>query len=239
MSNSYPPELWFITPPHSISGFLIIATPGSDRLDKITRSMIDNQYRLAATLSDKDTSIHIKNDCGLVFQNCQTEDGLHYIGGSILPYLSKRKLLGKLAVPTLFLGIALFTVMSFIILVLISASFAFLLGNLELALNIGQNYQLLFQIFLVLIAPFSFFVLVFIAVNRKLERILDVMKEDVKDILKEVYPEYDIHEVKTNYLSKSKQITDRISFLLNHFSENIPEVTHEQIREYESTEYSM
>ena len=239
MSNSYPPELWFITPPLSVSGFLLIATHSSDRLDQISRLMIDNQYRLTATLSDEDTRIHIKKDCGLIFQNHQSEDGSCFIGGSILPFLSKRKLLGILAVPTLVLGIALLAVMIFVALVLISASSAFLLGNLELALNIGQNYQLLLPIFLVLVAPFLFFVLIFILTERRFERTLDVLKEDVMDILKEVFTEHEIHEVKTTYLSKNKQIPDRISSLVNHFSESIPDITHDQIREYDDAEYTV
>ena len=237
MSNSSAPELWFITPPYSLSGLLLVAAPSSDRLDMIARSMIDNQYRLAATLSDTDTSIHMKNDCGLIYQNCQIEDGSSFIGGSILPFLSKRKLLGRLAVPTFLLAVALLIVMIFLVMVLISASAAHLFGDLEMALNIGQNYQPLIQIFLILLTPFLFFALIFILFERKNQRILDEMKGDVKSILKEVFSDYEIHDVETTYSIKSKKIPDRISILVNHFSENIPDITHEQLREYNDAEY--
>ena len=176
MSVASTPELWFISPPDTSSGFLFIATHTSGQLDDITRLLIDNEFRLAMSLSDDKTRFHVKNDCGIVYSSCISEENLPFIGGSIIPYLSKRKLIGRLAIPTLAMGIALVTVMLSLVLVMISASLALLFSNIDLALIIGRNYSPLFFVSLILAGPFLLFAVPLILIQRRHASVLRIFK---------------------------------------------------------------
>ncbi len=238
MSSLPFPELWFISPPDTGSGFLFIATHTTDYLDDIARLLIDNEYHLAASLCDESSRFHVKNDCGIVYCSCTSDDGLPFIGGSIIPYLSKRKLVGRLAIPTFLLGMAMIIIMVFLIMVMISATLALLFGNVELALIIGRNYSILFPILLILVIPFLPFAVPLIMFQRKYKRILSNLKTEVEELLKSVFPEHEVHEVENYYHMMSKRIPKMLSSLIDQFSERIPDVTSDQLMEYDTSEYS-
>jgi hypothetical protein len=237
MSNLSSPELWFISPPDAASGFLFIATQASDQLDVITKLMIDKHYNFAASLSDANSRFHVKDDCGIVYASCLSEDNLPFIGGSIIPYLSKRKLVGWLALPTFLIGIVLVTTMLLLILVMLSASLALFFGNVDLALIIGRNYSLLLLVLLILVGPFLLFAIPLIMIQRRHSNVIRNLKVEVKSILQVVFPDHRIHERETYHHVKSKQVPELLSALLNQFSKSIPDVTHEQMHMYDISNY--
>ena len=238
MFNTSSPELWFIDPPDYTSGFLFIATNTSDQLDIITNLLIENEYRLAASLSDDTSRFHVKDDCGVVYKFCISDENLPFIGGSIVPFISKQKLLGRLALPTFIFGIALLIVMSYLIIVMISATIAFYSGNIQLASNIGTAYQPLLQLLMILAPPFLLFSIPLVWKQRGYSTIMSRLKIEVKEVLLLIFPEYEVHDIETYTHLKSRKLPQLLCTLIDQFSESIPEVTHEQLKDYDISEYT-
>jgi hypothetical protein len=172
MDNPSSSELWFLSPPATGSGFLFIATHASSQIDDINRALIDNGFRLAVSLSDETSRYHVKNDCGVVYRSCLSEDNLPFIGGSIIPHLSKRKLVRRLAIPTFILGMGTIVTILLLAIVLLSVAIAALIGNISLASIIARDYSPLFLVLLLLDVPLAIFGVHLILIKRRYKRIL-------------------------------------------------------------------
>ncbi|MFW9959973.1 MAG: hypothetical protein ACFFDV_03085 [Candidatus Thorarchaeota archaeon] len=229
MSNSVSPELWFISPPDTSPGFLFIATHSVNELDRITKLMIDHEFRYAATLSDEKSRCHVKNDCGLVYCEATNSDNLTFIGGSIIPYLSKRRLVGLIAIPTLATGIILVTIIGFLCFVIIASSLAYTLGNLELAFLIGGSYQLLVTIASIVVVPFLVFAIPLYLIQRRYSKVLRELRSEVKTILSSVFVDHEIHEVERNQKPMPQEIPKLLSDLIEQISDSFSETTFDHI----------
>jgi hypothetical protein len=239
MDNPSSSELWFLSPPATGSGFLFIATHASSQIDDINRALIDNGFRLAVSLSDETSRYHVKNDCGVVYRSCLSEDNLPFIGGSIIPHLSKRKLVRRLAIPTFILGMGTIVTILLLAIVLLSVAIAALIGNISLASIIARDYSPLFLVLLLLVVPLAIFGVPLILIKRRYKRILLSLKTKVKTLLRDIFPDYKIHEVEKYYHLISKQVPKMLSTLIDQFSETIPDVTHDDFREFDLSEHSM
>ena len=238
MFASTSPELWFISPYSIGFGFLFIATHASYQIDDITKLLIDNEIQLAAHLSDEKTRFHVKNDCGVVYQSCISEENLHFIGGSIMPFLSKQKVMRRVAIPAMILSLSVVTVLAFLIIVMLAASFALLAGQVALAGIIGRNYQILIPILLVLLGPFLIFAIPLYLNQRKYKRIISDLEIEVKEIFQKVFPDHQVHAVENYYPMVSKQVPKMLVELLDQISESIPDFSYEQLSDYDISEYS-
>ena len=233
------PELWFLSPSDTNSGFLFIATHASSQIDEITRALVDNEFQIVTSLSDQTSRYHVKNDCGVVYRSCLSEENLPFIGGAIIPFISKRKLVKRLAIPTFLLGMGVIVTILFLTMVMISATIALFLGNINLASTIGRNYSPLFLLLLLLSGPLVILAVPIILIRRRYMKILLDLKTELKTLLRDIFPEYNIHEIEKYYHLISKRVPGMLSTMIDQFSETIPDVTHDELREYDLSEYSI
>jgi len=238
MDNPSSPELWFLSPPATSSGFFFIATYVSSQLDDITRALIDNEFRLAISLSDENSRYHVKEDCGVVYRSCLSEENLPFIGGAIIPFLSKRKLVRRLAIPSFILGMGIVVIILFLMMVMLSATIALFLGNVALASIIGREYSPLILVLLLLTGPLVIFGVPLIMIQRRFKGTLLSLETELKTVLGNIFPDHEIHEVKKYYHLISKQVPAMLSALIDQFSETIPDVTQDELKDLDLSEHS-
>ena len=239
MDNPSSPELWFLSPPATSSGFFFIATPASSQIVDITRALIHNDFRLVMSLSDENSRYHVKNDCGVVYRACLSEENLPFIGGAIIPFLSKRKLVRRLAIPSFILGMGIVVTILFLMMVMLSATISLILGNVTLASIIGRDYSPLILVLLLLAGPLFIFGAPLFLIQRRYKSTLLSQKTELETLLREIFPDYKIHEVKKYYHLISKQVPAMLFALIDQFSETIPNITQDELRELDLSEHSM
>ncbi|MDF1539775.1 MAG: hypothetical protein P1Q69_12815 [Candidatus Thorarchaeota archaeon] len=226
-------EMWFIRTADIASGFSLVLWPPKPEISEISRGLSDRGYRLATTVTNETSHFLIRDDCAIGLHNCETQEGSPFIGGNVIPQLSKRKLLGKIAIPTLVLGIAfVFLILAFVLILLIG-TVAQSMGFSEISQFMGVLFTLILNAAIIvgiILVPLvaAFYIIPYPSRNTAV-----TLMSNLKKIVQDRIPDVEIYDFQIRHERKSEKLPLKISEMLEVLTNKTPISTYDQVLEYD------
>ncbi|MFW9932640.1 MAG: hypothetical protein ACFFDR_08290 [Candidatus Thorarchaeota archaeon] len=224
-------EMWLIEQSDRTSGFSYVLNSQSFDISAFSMDLENMGYRSVATVSNSMSRYLTRDDCAISMHLCESDEET-FAGGVITPQLSKRMLIGKIAMATLLIGVALIFMMLAVVFILVGGSLLAALGFLELAQLIGGMFFPALNLTIIIGVLITPFVGAIFIIPNPAKKMLAQFKKDLKEVVRNQIEYISIHEFQIRPEPKAAKLDPDIFRKLEVIRNLEPADTYNRILDY-------